>query len=73
LWLSKATARVSESENENERERESFVVACIVFYLYENICLFDKTRLLACSTCMRAMWYMYANAHRSACKHVNFV
>jgi hypothetical protein len=27
-------------------------------YSYENICLFYKTRLLACSMCAQAMWYM---------------
>jgi hypothetical protein len=44
------------------RERESALCGSLYrFYLYENICLFYKTSLLA--ACARTSYVVYANAH----------
>jgi hypothetical protein len=48
----------------SECERETELCGSLYrFYLYENICVFYETSLLACSTRSRAMYVVYANAH----------
>jgi hypothetical protein len=60
LWLNEAHVR----SHVSVCVRESFVVGSLYhFYLFENICQFCKTSLLARHTGTRATYVIYANAH----------